>query len=58
MGIFLVAFLSAKRSCTAGREIYALMLAFRQLIACSTIFRNSEYGGNIRRFDDDDDNNI
>ncbi len=27
-------FLSAKRSCIAGREIYALMLAFGQLIAC------------------------
>ena len=36
-------------SCTTEVEISALMLAFRQLIACSTIFRNGEYGCNIRR---------
>ena len=43
------ALLSGKCSCIGGREMSALTLAFRQLIVCSAIFKNGEYGGSVRR---------
>ena len=44
---FLVSSLSSILTCTSGLEISALMAPFRQLIACSTMFRKGLCGGNF-----------